>query len=309
MRLAGTTPQPVQFVVGDMNRDPDLGLKASDLQQLRDQVTVVINAAADVSLHKQLPEAVQTNCVSYLTLMTVLAGFSRLRSFLHVSTTYVNSFLPADRIEERIYRLGEGDHDGYDYDDPERELSAILSTGSSAYTHRFSSPYALAKYLAERLMLDRATNAPAVSMLIVRPSLIGPAIRDPYPGYGAEGTIPMHTCVQTLLGSPEYGPFRLAKELPQHQVLDEIPVDLVANTCLAHLVLGTTGIVHTAVQLYVARTVEETIDRCHRYTPPAVMEKIRQASLARGQDLAPDFFRIVQQALGDWTQDCSRSQH
>jgi hypothetical protein len=115
--------------------------------------------------------------------------------------------------------------------------------------------------------------------------------------------------VQTLLGSPEYGPFRLAKELPQHQVLDEIPVDLVANTCLAHLVLGTTGIVHAAVQLYVARTVEETIDRCHRYTPPAVMEKIRQASLARGQDLAPDFFRIVQQALGDWTQDCSRSQH
>jgi thioester reductase-like protein len=134
----------IQFVVGDMNRDPDLGLKASDPQQLRDQVTVVINAAADDSLHKQLPEAVQTNCVSYLTLMTVLAGFSRLRSFLHVSTTYVNSFLPADRIEERIYRLGEGDHDGYDYDDPsgscQRSSRRVPQRTPIDFPHRMRSP-------------------------------------------------------------------------------------------------------------------------------------------------------------------------
>lgn len=287
----------IHFVVGDMTR-PELGLKPTDLQRLRDAVTVVINAAADISLHKELSDTIQANCISHLTLSALLAGFVRLRIFLHVSTSYVNGFISEGIIEERIYMLGD------DEQDPELELSSILSTGFSAHTHRFCAPYALAKYLAERLILSSERPFP---VLIIRPSLIAPAIRDPYTGYGADDSIPIHTVIQNFVGSPDYGPTQLSQAFSHQQVVDEIPVDLVANTCLAHLALGTTGIVHAAAQLYVARTFKESIDLYQKYTPEDVAEKIRNGNFRSDQVMAPSFFKIAQQSLGDSTNDCRRS--
>ncbi|KAK2756136.1 putative secondary metabolism biosynthetic enzyme [Arachnomyces sp. PD_36] len=289
----------ISFVLGDMTR-PDLGLKPTDLQQLREQVTIVINAAGDISLEKQLQDTIHINCVSHLTLTALLAGFVHLRAFLHVSTAYVNSFLPEGVVEERIYTLGN------DEPDPELRLSSILSTGCDPDTHRFTTPYALAKYLAERLILGRERSFP---ILIVRPSLLGPAIRDPHPGYGADGTIPVHSFIQTLVGSRDYGPFQLADTLPKQRIVDEIPVDLVANTCLVHLALGTTGIVHAAVELYVARTLGESVDRYRKYTPTEVVELVRQATSQGNQEVAQYFYELIQRTFGGWIHDCGRSRH
>lgn len=298
----------IRFVRGDMTK-PNLGLKSTDLQRLRSQVTVVINAAADISLAKTLPQTIHINCVAYLSLIELLAEFTSLRRFLHISTAYVNSFLPNDSVvEERVYPLtNAGEDNDQGLDNPEVHLSSILSTGHSPHTHRFSSPYSLAKYLSEKLILTRPQRVP---VLIVRPSLFAPAIRHPYPGYGSDGAIPLHSVIQMLIGSPDCSLFQLARAASHDTIVDEIPVDLIANTCLSHLALGTTGIVHAASDLYISRNTGESIALYQKYSPQSVVDKVRRANLKSNggaQGLATEFFQLVLNFQGQWAFNCSRS--
>ncbi|PYH65907.1 uncharacterized protein BO88DRAFT_347394 [Aspergillus vadensis CBS 113365] len=290
----------VQFMVGDTSK-PSLGLKPSDLRQLQDEVTVVINAAADISLQQPLHLSIQTNCIAHLELLTLICGFSRLKSFLHVSSTSVNSFLPDGIIEERIYPLCEEDPD------PEKVLSHILHAGQSAYTENFVAPYALCKYLAERLILKQ-DNLP-FNILIVRPSLIGPAIRDPYPYYGNDEGMPLHSAIYNLATDPDYGLDELGKGINLDAVFDEIPVDLVANTCLAHLAAGSIGIVQAAGSLYAASTTGEITNTMIESVAPMAIEKLRRGEIRQSQNLAPMFYQVLERYMRTWDIRCGRSEH
>ncbi|GKZ26927.1 putative PKS/NRPS-like protein biosynthetic cluster [Aspergillus brasiliensis] len=290
----------VHFMVGDTSK-PRLGLKPSDLQQLQEEVTVVINAAADISLQQPLHLSIQPNCIAHLQLLTLLRDFRHLKTFLHVSSTSVNSFLPDGTIDERIYPLCEEDPD------PEKVLSRILSTGQSACTDSFVAPYALCKYLAERLILQQ-DNLP-FNTLIVRPTLIGPAIRDPYPFYGHDEGMPLHTAIYNLATDPDYGLDRLGKGIKMDAVFDEIPVDFAANTCLAHLAAGTVGIVQAAGSLYVASTVGEVTTTMLECAAPTAVERVRRGEIRQSQNLAPMFYQVAQKYMRDWDIRCGRSEH
>ncbi|KAJ5860833.1 uncharacterized protein N7529_008143 [Penicillium soppii] len=286
----------VNFMVGDMTQ-PDLALSATDLELLKQEVTVVINSAGDISLHQSLSETILPNCTAHLTLTTILAGFTRLQCFLQISTTYVNSFLPDGSIEERIYPL---------HPNPIVELDTIIATGKSAATDQFAAPYALAKHLAERLILD---GGHAFPILIVRPSFIAPAIQDPYPLYGRDGATPAHSFIHLILGNRNHGLLQLEETLPTHPICDEIPVDLVAIVCLAHLAQGTTGIVHAAADLYATWTCGEMGNRFHRHIPREVKEDAQKIEFQQSHSLAPYFFQMIQRFWRDWKIDCARSSH
>lgn len=290
----------VQFMVGDTSK-PGLGLKPSDLRQLQQEVTVVINAAADISLQQPLHLSIQPNCIAHLQLLTLLREFNRLTSFLHVSSTSVNSFLPDGIIEERIYPLCDEDPD------PEKVLSQVLSTGQSAYTDNFIAPYALCKHLAERLILKQA-DLP-FNTLIVRPSLIGPAIRDPYPFYGNDEGMPLQSAIYNLATDPDYGLDELGKGINLDAVFDEIPVDLVASTCLAHLAAGSVGIVQAAGSLYVAATTGEITTTMIQGAAPTGIEKVRRGEIRQSQNLAPMFSQVARKYMRNWDIRCDRSEH
>ncbi|KAJ7183815.1 hypothetical protein C8R46DRAFT_1344519 [Mycena filopes] len=176
--------------------------------------------------------------------------FTNLTAFLHVSTAYVNSFLPDGVVEERIYELG----------DAERHLSEILATGSLSQQSfpellRFPSPYSLAKHLTERLLLSRHPRLP---LLVVRPTLIGPAISEPHPYYTRPGSCPLSTYIRGSMKDPDSGVIRVAPgHISGSNIVDEIPVDLVANLLLLHAVQGTLGIVHAGAQSYIPRTLAQ----------------------------------------------------
>ncbi|EHA28190.1 hypothetical protein CBS63078_6062 [Aspergillus niger] len=290
----------VQFMVGDTSK-PCLGLKPSDLRLLQEEVTVVINAAADISLQQPLHLSIQPNCIAHLQLLTLLREFSRLKSFLHVSSTSVNSFLPDGIIEERIYPLCDEDLD------PEKVLSQILSTGQSDYTEKFIAPYALCKYLTERLILKQDNLS--FDTLIVRPSLIGPAIRDPYPFYGHDEGMPLQSAIHSLATDPDYGLDKLGKGINLDAVFDEIPVDLVANTCLAQLAAGKVGIVQAAGSLYVASTTGEITTTMIQCVAPMGIEKIRRGEIRQSQNLAPIFYQVARKYMRNWDIRCDRSEH
>ncbi|KAJ5312527.1 hypothetical protein PENANT_c007G05565 [Penicillium antarcticum] len=286
----------VNFLLGDVTQ-ASLGLATADLELLQEEVTVVINSAADINLYLELSKTILVNCTGHLMLTALLDNFKQMQCLLHISTTHVNSFLPEGLIEEQIYPL---------HPNPKEELEKILATGTSADADQFSSPYSLAKHLAERLILDEEHAFP---ILIVRPSVLAPAIEEPYPLYGINRATPAHFYIHTILGNSNQGLSQLEHTLPAHPPCDETPVDLVARVCLAHLAQGTTGIVHAATDLYVSWTCGEMQDRFHRYIPSQLKEDARKVDFQQSSLLAPYFFQMILRFWRDWKVDCSRSRH
>ncbi|PLB40579.1 uncharacterized protein BDW47DRAFT_101361 [Aspergillus candidus] len=231
--------------------------------------------------------------------MDLCRSFSHLQTFLHVSTTSVNYFLPAGVIEERLYSVRDNEPE------PNVQLSTIQETGRSDLEDAFPTPYALAKHIAEKVILSQA-DWPFL-VLIVRPSLFSPALRDPYPLYGSNESI-----LKTLgmsMGS-HWSPSRLLQGFGEETILDEIPVDLVANTCLAHLAAGSGGIVHAAANLYMPRKLGDIAVQCHRYVPVDLIERISKGGDPTGaEDLGPLSFRILLRHARTWRIECHRSQH
>jgi len=286
----------MHFLLGDMTQS-NIGLSSTNLSRLQNEVTLVINAAGDISLSRSLAETVPVNCTAHLTLATLADSFTQLKHFLHISTTFALSFLPDGVVKEQIYSL---------YRDPADELANIVATGHSSYTKQFAAPYAQAKHLAECLLLNGDHKVP---ILIVRPCLISPAIEEPFPFYGRDEAIPVHSFIQTLLGDSEYGLLKLEQTLPSSVACNEIPVDLVARTCLAHVVSGTTGVVHASADLYISRTIGELLNRMRHHAPDGVVEEIRKSGIDHGEVTAPEFFSMIQQFARDWEIECTRSNH
>ncbi|KAJ5762473.1 male sterility protein-domain-containing protein [Penicillium nucicola] len=291
--------QKVCFVVGDITK-PNLGLQKSDLLQLQTQVTVVINSAGNVSLLQDLRGSISDNCVPHMALMNMCAQFTGIKIFLHISSAFVNSFLPGGDVGEQVYNAY---GDATDATDAHKDLQAILSTGSSNLNSPFVAPYAHAKYIAERLMLETAP----LPLLVVRPSNIGPAIRDPAPLYGIHMVIPIHTYVQCFLSSSTHAQSILNDKLSAQNILDEVPVDLVANTCLLHLAIGTTGVVHSAADLYVPRTLEDFRRKSSETLPANLMERLHKLDVGETPEFVSHLAHTFTCFFRNWKFECKRS--
>ncbi|KAL4994908.1 male sterility protein-domain-containing protein [Aspergillus recurvatus] len=232
----------VELVTGDLSK-PGLGLNPAVREKMRDEVTAVINTAANISLVEGLEKSVRDNCQTATALFQMASEFRRIRIFVHFSSLAVNGFLPGGAVEERLYPPPspvdeEGDRLGL----PGADASKLQQDD------QYTWPYGQAKHLAERLLLRQPSSIP---VLIIRPAAIGPAIAEPFALYGPDKAIPMHSLIVCFSMADLH---RLGNT---DCAFEEVPVDLVANCCLLHLAAGTTGVVHCASQLYVHQTAAE----------------------------------------------------
>jgi alcohol-forming fatty acyl-CoA reductase len=179
-----------------------------------------------------------------------------------VSTAYAKSNLPDGRVEEEADEAG----------DAEQELSQVLA-GNPPDIGAFAWPYAYAKQLTDRLLLGRYLQLP---LLILRPTSVGPAIRQPCELYGPEGSCPISTfCAHLMYPTGGTSVFHAAKgRSTGANVLDEVPVDLVSKILLQHVLRGTRGVVHASCRSYVPRTMDQTIDEVQRCVPPYWKEQM-----------------------------------
>ncbi|KAL6231431.1 hypothetical protein BDW75DRAFT_247895 [Aspergillus navahoensis] len=284
----------VELITGDLSK-PGLGLNPAVRERMRDEVTAVINTAANISLVDDLEKSVRDNCQTATALFQVASEFRRIRLFIHFSSLAVNSFLSGCSIEERLYPPPS----------PVREEDDRLGLpGADAsklqHNDQYTWPYGQAKHLAERLLLRGSSSIP---VLIIRPAAIGPAIAEPFALYGPDKAIPMDSLILCFSMSD------LDRVAGTDRPFEEVPVDVVANCCLLHLAAGTTGVVHCGSQLYIPRTAAELKDtarRCISPTEMAELFRIPRTSTAimwqnkynlGNMDDAP-FFQI----------DCSRSE-
>lgn len=290
----------IRFVRGNMDHE-DFGIDPEDLARLRDEVTVILHAAANISLGQSLVESIHNDCLPVVRLARLAQTFQHLDLFIHISSTFAQMHLPAGTVPERVCRI--------DDDEPtaQMQLKTILATGRSNYAHHFITPYAQAKYLAEQLLLEYEDS---YRILIVRPSSISPAVRDPFPLYGPDGAIPLHTFLAVSIARG-YDINELISGLPQHYIFDEIPVDLVANVCLLHMAAGTTGIVHAAADLHVPLTIADYVSKTRKYAPPEVLERAAAHTTEQGNSraLPLEFHKILVQEWREWVFDCGRSEH
>lgn len=289
----------VEFVIGDMKM-VNFGIETDVLGQLQDQVTLAIHAAAKIKLEGPIRDALESNCLPALEMARIASEFRRLRLLIQISTSYVNSHLPDGPVLERIYQLG-GE------EDPEEELASILTLGKSPHVGKFSSTYTQAKHLMERLLLNRF---PLLPILLLRPTIFGPAFRHPYPLYGSEDSTPLTKF--TRLWFSDRGSTQVWHATEGYQtgtnILDEIPVDLVANSCLLHAAARTTGIVQVGSQLYHPITFDEVFRLGLENATPAAQREFPKIIFTEDRSTPQCFLaELIQVGTRNWLFDCGRS--
>jgi hypothetical protein len=288
----------LEFVIGDI-KAVDFGIQPAILEKLRNEITLVIHTAAKITLDASVHDAIENNCLPSLELARIASQFRRLKLLIQISTAYANSFLPDGPVLERPYTLSD--------QDPEEELASVLSLDQLAHTNRFSSTYAYAKYLMERLLPQRY---PLLPTLLLRPTIFGQALRHPYPLYGLENSTPMNKFFQYFMADRGATQVWHAAEGYKSgtNILDEIPVDFVANACLLHAAARTTGIVQIGSELYHPLTFDEYLEIAVSNAPPTIRRDLPRVVFTEDRS-APQCFlaELVQVASRNWLFDCGKS--
>ncbi|KAJ6037224.1 hypothetical protein N7540_001503 [Penicillium herquei] len=238
---------------GELGDTATMSLPDEKLQMLKRTVHVVIHAAASIELKNSLRELSYTIIAPTLCLTQYALKFANLERFVFVSSAYVNSHLwktskSSDvAVEERVYPLGGSMEDPYS-SAPEIWREVQKSGTSDEYdAHDFPWAYAYAKHLAERLALEKASQKNALDkILIIRPSVVGPADKFPYPGFTTSHSTPSTACAAAYALHPgrKIHLSTRCENPEQDATIDEVPVDVVADRMLVHIALASSGCVH-----------------------------------------------------------------
>ena len=185
-----------------------------------------------------------------LALAEIALGCPHLERLAYISTAYSNAHLHTLHsgtdtfVSEQIHPLRStgGDSTAFEVAD----LQAAGTTPEYQF-HNFPSAYTYAKHLTERALLSLfAQRGKSDKLLIVRPSIIGPALRDPYPYYEIRGSAPATSFLAAILTSPSFG-ITFCSRFPdpmRQSNIDEVPVDVAVNRILMHVSHRSSGVVH-----------------------------------------------------------------
>ncbi|GIZ44429.1 hypothetical protein CKM354_000762700 [Cercospora kikuchii] len=233
---------------------PQLGLQQEEIVQLRQVVTIFIHAASTINLKQKVEHTTKDIILPSLEVAKLAISCPCLERFVYVSTAYVNAFLhfqaskggpiPECKVEERIYPL----RNDVPFDNSAAELKNLLEFGTTPEYSCIPHPYAYAyaKHLTERLLLGAFSEAGLEhALMIFRPSIFGPAEREPFPQFEVAGSAPGSSMLAFILASPP-ARARFACHIsdPANAKFDEIPIDIVVNRLLVHIAYGSSGCVH-----------------------------------------------------------------
>ncbi|KAJ5289022.1 hypothetical protein N7478_002052 [Penicillium angulare] len=219
----------------------------SALDGLKLDLDIIIHSASTINLARPLKQIKNMIVYASLNLAELATKCPNLERFVYVSTAYSNANLyqsrgtPHVRIEEQIYPIGDGDTT----DDELAELDDLKEDEPSQfneYVEQFPYAYTYAKHLTERLMKKKLGD----KLLILRPSIIGPAQSYPFEGYSMPLSTPSTLFSAAIMLTPSRSMVLAtrASNPMLEATSDEVPVDVVADRLLAHLAYGTTGPVH-----------------------------------------------------------------
>ena len=174
----------VRVLEGDSTK-PDLGVRDSELTGILQDpsITHIYHCAALVSFTQSMADAASANISSALHAQRLVSRLpSEKAQFVHISTAFVHGRLTGSRdkpLPERLHSLAP-----YDAKEIYRSMCGTQYYASKAMTDLgFPNTYTFSKCVAEHLL--QQSN---VSTVIIRPSIVGPALEKPFPGWS--GTKP-----------------------------------------------------------------------------------------------------------------------
>jgi 1-acyl-sn-glycerol-3-phosphate acyltransferase len=217
----------IEGVVGDVSADQEF-ISPEVQKKICDKVHVIIHSAATIGFFEKLNDAFNLNTLGSLRMIDFARRCPNFVSFVQISTCYVNSPMIGKTIEEKVYPLKIPDWDGTHEEfiqhvlkqSPE-EIVKITEKILSKTKH--PNTYTFTKSCTEQILMKRREN---FSIAICRPSIVGGALKEPYPGWvdavGAAGGI----YISAGLGISHIVPG------DPKAITDQIPVDLVVNGCI-----------------------------------------------------------------------------
>ena len=216
--------QLVDVVEGDVT-EPKLGLKASDAERIYQDTRIshVFHCAASVNFMQSLQDAAKANITSSLNVQAFTARLKRKDvQLVHISTAFVHgrclgtSKFP---LPESLYSL-------HPYKPADLYKSML---GSQFYASKalndlgFPNTYTFSKCICEHLLLEERP----VSTIIIRPSIVGPAVQSPFEGWAGDkpSTIVAGACL--------YLSFQWNLWCLGNQTVPYIPVDVLSRFILS----------------------------------------------------------------------------
>ena len=201
--------RPIQVSYDDQR---NISISSKDETYVKNNATILVNALADVHMNRELRKATLNNTVTALNWLTLFKQCKKAELYLYISTAYVNFHrmssgeIPEEILEKNMTR---------------NTLSNILENKKSSIGN-YENTYVYSKQLAEILLNEEREK---LRLVIIRPSVIIPALEAPYPGWGKIQTM---SYMLLGIGSGLLSFVRHDKNMNQNTV----PVDIVAEDCL-----------------------------------------------------------------------------
>ena len=200
---------PVQVRYDDQR---NIDISAKDESYIKKHTTVLVNALADVHMNRELRKATLNNTVTALNWMKLFQECPKGELYLYISTAYVNFHrMESGDVPEQILEKGMN----------HSTLSNILENKQTSIGN-YENTYVYSKQLAEILLNQERREK---RLVILRPSVIIPALENPYPGWGKIQTM---SYLLLGIGSGLLSIVRHRNDRNQNTV----PVDVVAEDCL-----------------------------------------------------------------------------
>lgn len=190
----------------------NIAISAEDDEYIKKNVTILVNALADVHFNRELKKAALNNTVTALQWLRKFQQCEKRETYLYISTAFVNFHrLQSGKIPEKILEKNMN----------HKTLENILENKQTTMGN-YENSYVYTKQLAEVLLNEERKDE---RLVIIRPSIIIPAMEAPFPGWGKIQTT---SFIILGIGSGLLSMLKYNKETFQNTV----PVDIVAEDCL-----------------------------------------------------------------------------
>jgi nucleoside-diphosphate-sugar epimerase len=190
----------------------NIAISAEDDEYIKKNVTILVNALADVHFNRELRKAALNNTVTALQWMRKFQQCEKGETYLYISTAFVNFHrIQSGKIPEKILEKNMS----------QKTLKNILDNKQSTFGN-YENSYVYTKQLAEVLLNEERNNK---HLVIIRPSIIIPAMESPFPGWGK-----IQTMSYFILGVGSGLLSMLQHTGDNYQ--NTVPVDIVAQDCL-----------------------------------------------------------------------------
>ncbi|XP_046383176.1 fatty acyl-CoA reductase 1-like [Ischnura elegans] len=203
-----------------------LGICEEDVVLLREgrdalpAVSVVFHCAASVRFDLPLQKALLLNTRGTREVLRLGKTLPDLKALVHVSTTFVQ--LDLDVTREVVYPSAVDPQKMIEYAERE-DGAAVLEEMAPELMKEFENTYIFTKFLAEQIINQARTSVP---VSIYRPSVVCPAIEEPFPGWVQSPNGPMNLIVGA--GAGVLRTFYGNGDLPT----DLLPVDVGADSMI-----------------------------------------------------------------------------